>query len=205
MSAFDFVTGFMDGYDEGGVLGKGLEGITKLFQGLIGMPLDLLKSGVGYILGFFGFDNANAKLDEFSFRCNCDLVGSIFEGLKGVFGFLADLFDFSDLSIFNVFSKLIDIVFLPVNLAINFIKDLFGFSSDDQEPFSLGKFIMGVVQDLIDFFLGFFDIDVGAIIDSSLKFPVKTILKKLGILDETDAENSQVFKRRYPEFIGENS
>ena len=190
MSAFDFVTGFMDGYDEGGVLG-GLEGgITKLFQGLIGMPLDLLKSGVGYILGFFGFDNAKAKLDEFSFSDLIgDLVGSIFEGLKGVFGFLTDLFDFSDLSIFSVFSKLIDIVFLPVNLAINFIKDLFGFSSDDQEPFSLGKFIMGVVQDLIDFFLGFFNIDVGAIVDA-LPGPAKTILKKLGILDETDAEKA---------------
>jgi len=190
MSAFDFVTGFMDGYDEGGVLG-GLEGgISKLFVGLIGMPLDLLKSGVGYILGFFGFDKAKEKLDEFSFSDLIrNLVSSIFDGLTGVFGFLTDLFDFSDLSIFSIFSKLIDLVFLPVNLAVNFIKDLFGFSSDDQEPFSLGKFIMGVVSDLVDFFLGFFNIDVGAIVDA-LPGPAKTILKKLGILDETPAEKA---------------
>ena len=190
MSAFDFVTGFMDGYDEGGILG-GLEGgISKLFKGLIGMPLDLLKSGVGYILGFFGFDKAKEKLDEFSFSDLIgDLVSSIFDGLKGTFKFLTDLFDFSDLSIFSVFSKLIDLVFLPVNLAINFVKDLFGFSSDDQEPFSLGKFIMGVVNDLVDFFLGFFNIDVGAIVDA-LPGPAKTILKKLGILDETPAEKA---------------
>ena len=192
MSAFDFVTGFMDGYDEGGVLG-GLEGgISKLFKGLIGMPLDLLKSGVGYILGFFGFDKAKEKLDEFSFSDLIgDLVSSIFDGLKGVFGFLTDLFDFSDLSIFSIFSKLIDIVFLPLNLAINFVKDLFGWGSDDEnaEPFSLGKFIMGVVSDLVDWFMGFFNIDVGAIVDA-LPGPAKTILKKLGILDETPAEKA---------------
>ena len=81
MTIFDFVTGFMDGYDEGGVLG-GLEGgITKVFQGIIGMPLDLLKKGVGYILGFFGFDNAKAALDKFSFSDLIgDLIGSIFDG-----------------------------------------------------------------------------------------------------------------------------
>ena len=63
-------------------------------------------------------------------------------GLKGVFGFLTNLFDFSDLTIFNVFEKLIDIVFLPLNLAINFLKDIFGFGDPD-EPFSLGEFISG--------------------------------------------------------------
>ena len=163
MSAFDFVTGFMDGYDEGGVLG-GLEGgISKLFQGLIGMPLDLLKSGVGYILGFFGFDKAKAALDNFSFsKLIDDLVGSIFAGLKGVFGFLTNLFDFSDLTIFSVFEKLIDIVFLPLNLAINFLKDIFGFGDPDK-PFSLGEFVSQTIGDIIKFFTDIFNIDVSAI------------------------------------------
>ena len=103
------------------------------------MPLELLKSGVGYILGFFGFDKAKEALDKFSFsQLIDDLVGSIFDGLKGTFKFLTDLFDFSDLTIFSVFSKLIDIVFLPLNLAINFVKDLFGFGDPDK-PFSFAS------------------------------------------------------------------
>lgn len=187
MSVFDFVTGFMDGYDEGGVMG-GLEGgITKLFQGIIGMPLDLLKSGVGYILGFFGFDNAKAALDKFSFsQLIDDLVGAIFSGLQGTFNFLAELFDFSDLSIFSVFSKLIDIVFLPLNLAINFVKDLFLFTNPN-EPFSLGDLVMSTITSIMDFFKGLINIDIGKLVDN-LPGPAKSVLKALGIIDETSSD-----------------
>ena len=183
ISAFDFVTGFMDGYDEGGVLG-GLEGgISKLFQGLIGMPLDLLKSGVGYILGFFGFDKAKEALDKFSFsQLIDDLVGSIFDGLKGTFKFLTDLFDFSDLTIFSVFSKLIDIVFLPLNLAINFVKDLFGFGDPDK-PFSFGDFITGIIGDAIKMITDFFNIDVSAITKYIKGFIPDSLLSFFGFGD----------------------
>ena len=183
MSAFDFVIGFMDGYDEGGVLG-GLEGgISKLFQGLIGMPLDLLKSGVGYILGFFGFDKAKEALDKFSFsQLIDDLVGSIFDGLKGTFKFLTDLFDFSDLTIFSVFSKLIDIVFLPLNLAINFVKDLFGFGDPDK-PFSFGDFITGIIGDAIKMITDFFNIDVSAITKYIKGFIPDSLLSFFGFGD----------------------
>ena len=186
MSAFDFVTGFMDGYDEGGVLG-GLEGgITKLFKGLIGMPLDLLKSGVGHILGFFGFDKAKEAIDKFSFSNLIEkLIGSIFSGLKGTFKFLTDLFDFSDLSIFSVFSKLIDIVFLPLNLAINFVKDLFKFGDPD-EPFSLGGLVMQTINDIYEWFKGLLNIDIGKIVES---IPgASTVLKALGVIDETQSD-----------------
>ena len=183
ISAFDFVTGFMDGYDEGGVLG-GLEGgISKVFQGLIGMPLDLLKSGVGYILGFFGFDKAKEALDKFSFsQLIDDLVGSIFDGLKGTFKFLTDLFDFSDLTIFSVFSKLIDIVFLPLNLAINFVKDLFGFGDPDK-PFSFGDFITGIIGDAIKMITDFFNIDVSAITKYIKGFIPDSLLSFFGFGD----------------------
>ena len=183
MTIFDFVTGFMDGYDEGGVLG-GLEGgITKVFQGIIGMPLDLLKKGVGYILGFFGFDNAKAALDKFSFSDLIgDLIGSIFDGLKGVFGFLTNLFDFSDLTIFSVFEKLIDIVFLPLNLAVNFLKDIFGFGDPDK-PFSFGEFITGILGDAIKMITDFFNIDVSAITNFVKGFIPDSLLSFFGFGD----------------------
>jgi|11BtaG_2_1085332.scaffolds.fasta_scaffold05617_4 hypothetical protein len=148
MSAFDFITGFMDGYKEDGILG-GLEGgLSKLFANLIGMPLDLLKSAVSWIAGVFGFDGVSAALDSFSFKTLItDLIGGIFDGIDGVFAFLGDLFDFSDLSMFEIFGKLIDIVFLPVNLAINFVKGLFGWGTEGEDgettSFSLSSFIFG--------------------------------------------------------------
>jgi len=81
MSAFDFITGFMKGYEEGGILG-GLEmGLSKMFKGLIGMPLDLLKSAASWILGKFGFENAEKALDAFSFS---DLIGDIISGIFGM-------------------------------------------------------------------------------------------------------------------------
>ena len=201
MSAFDFVTGFMDGYDEGGVLG-GLEGgISKLFKGLIGMPLDLLKSGVGYILGFFGFDKAKEALDSFSFSELIEnLVGSIFDGLKGVFGFLTNLFDFSDLTIFSVFEKLVDIVFLPLNLAVNFLKDIFGFG-DPEKPFSLGEFISGIVGDVIKFFTDLFNIDTTAITNFVKGFIPESLLSFFGFGDgdESPQDPAKVIQQQIEE------
>ena len=79
ISAFDFITGFMVGYKEGGIIGGLKGGLTKLFQGLIGMPLDLLKSAVSWILGKFGFKNAEKTLDAFSFKkLIADIIGSMF-------------------------------------------------------------------------------------------------------------------------------
>jgi len=59
MSAFDAVTGFMDGYKTGGILGGIEGGITKMFNGLVSMPLDLLKDLLSFILEKFGFSNAS--------------------------------------------------------------------------------------------------------------------------------------------------
>jgi hypothetical protein len=163
MSAFDFITGFMDGYEEGGILG-GLEGgLTKLFGNLIGMPLDLLKNAIGWIAGVFGFDGVEKALASFSFKDLIgDMIGGIFDGVDGIFAFLGDLFDFSDLSMFGIFKKLVDIVFLPLNLAINFVKGIFGFGDPD-EPFSLGAFIGEMVTSVINWFKTLFTDPVAAL------------------------------------------
>jgi hypothetical protein len=60
-------------------------------------------------------------------------------------------------------TKFLDIILLPYNLAINFFRDIFGFGKDEQgktTPFSLGKYIMGIVNKAIDFVKGLFDFKV---------------------------------------------
>ena len=165
MSVFDLVTGFMDGYDEEGTIIGGMEGgISKMLVGLVGIPLDFLKAGIAWLGTKMGFDMK--WLSEFSFS---DMIGTVvtklFDGVKGMISFITDLFDFSDLSIFEIFGKLIDIVFAPLNLAINFVKGLFGFGDPD-EPFSLSGLIFDTVADIFDWFKGLFDIDIMGLVKS---------------------------------------
>ena len=97
-------------------------------------------------------------------------------------GFLANLFDFSDLTIFSVFEKLIDIVFLPLNLAVNFLKDIFGFGDPDK-PFSFGEFITGILGDAIKMITDFFNIDVSAITNFVKGFIPDSLLSFFGFGD----------------------
>ena len=186
MTLIDTVKGFMDGFKEGGLIGGIEGGITGLVNSIIGMPLDLLKKAVGFILGIFGFDNAKKTLDEFSFQTLIsDLIGSIFDGVKGVFGFLKNLFDFSDTSPFAIFGKLVDIVFAPLNIAINFVKGIFGFG-DPKEPFSLFDFITETITEIYEWFKGLLNIDISKIVES---IPgASTVLKALGVIDETQSD-----------------
>ena len=81
MSAFDFITGFIDGFKESegnNIVSKFIDGVggglSKMIGNLIGIPLDLLKDGVAWILGKLGFDDAKKILNDFSFT---DLIKNI--------------------------------------------------------------------------------------------------------------------------------
>ena len=73
MGVFDAVSGAIRGFneDEGGYVSKffaGFEGALEgVLNGLVGIPLDLLKSGVAWIAGKLGFDNAVETLESFNF------------------------------------------------------------------------------------------------------------------------------------------
>lgn len=105
MGVVDAVTGAFSGFtNEDGTIGDkllaGLKGgIAGLFKGLIGAPLDLIKSAVSWIIGKFGFKDAEKTLDSFSFTDLIhNLVMSPIEILKrainsiidGIAGFLDD-------------------------------------------------------------------------------------------------------------------
>ena len=72
IGVFDSITGFIDGFKESegnNILSKFIDGIGgglgKLTGNLLGIPLDLLKSGVSWIVGAMGFDKAEEFLDSF--------------------------------------------------------------------------------------------------------------------------------------------
>lgn len=68
ITLWDTVKGMFEGFEKEGIVG-GIKGaITGLFNSLIFGPLDLIKSAVSWVLGFFGFEKAEAILDSFSFE-----------------------------------------------------------------------------------------------------------------------------------------
>lgn len=81
------ITGFIEGFKEEGILG-GIKGaITGLVNTLVAAPLDLLKDGVAWILGKFGFENAAEILESFSFS---DIFSNMFGALFNIIGQAVD-------------------------------------------------------------------------------------------------------------------
>lgn len=95
MAIFDTVSGALDGWNktEGTVMDKLVGaikgGLSGLINSLIGGLLDLLKDAVSWVLNFFGFQDAAAWLDSFSFS---DILTKAIGGIvDGVVGFFKDI------------------------------------------------------------------------------------------------------------------
>tara|TARA_B100000424_G_scaffold6352_1_gene4752 strand:- start:837 stop:2507 length:1671 start_codon:yes stop_codon:yes gene_type:complete len=82
----------------------------------------------------------------------------------------------------------LDIVYAPVNLAVNFIKDIFKFG-DPKKPFKFSDFLFGpegVFTKVVDFFKGLLDIDINKVVRG---IPgAEKVLKALGIIEKSDEE-----------------
>ena len=169
MSAFDFITGFLDGFKEDGIMG-GLEGgLSKLLKGLIGMPLDLLKDGVSWILGKFGFEQASETLDAFSFSTLIDkMVKGFFDAVDGIVGWLGDKFSFSTIG--EALTSMLNLIWMPAVLfkewlitpLVNWIGGFLEVPPEKLKAitdFDILGTIGNALDNIIDFFKGIFDID----------------------------------------------
>lgn len=159
MTAFDTIQGIINGYIEGGFIGALEGGITGFFNSLIFGPIDLLKNVVSWIAGKLGFENFSAILDSFSFsELFTSMVSSIFNGVSGAFEIITDLFTFTDedKTALGLLGKLTDLVYAPVNAAINFVAGIFGFEVGEN-PFKLQDLIGSTIDSVIAFFTELFD------------------------------------------------
>lgn len=82
MTAYDTIKGALAGYEDEGIIGAIQGAITGLLNSVIGMPLDLLKSVVAWLLDKFGFDEAADALAGFSFS---DIISKIVDTIFDVF------------------------------------------------------------------------------------------------------------------------
>ena len=123
---------------------------TEIYTGIVSFFTDAYNNIIQFI--------TNLNL----FKYVKEVVTDLFEGIKGIFAG-----DFSSENFLKIFGSLFDIAFTSINLAINAIKDIFGFGKDDSdfgmnEPFRLSEFIGGVITDAIQVIKDWF---------SSLKIP----------------------------------
>ena len=140
MTLFDTVKGGMKGYEDDGWIGAIEGGITGLINSIIGMPLDLLKSAVAWMLGVFGFDNAAGALKSFSFQTLIsDAIGAVFDFGKKTFAWFGQLFTDPVAALQSLWSGLVgeggflDLITKPFNLAVNWLLGLFGWSDPETE------------------------------------------------------------------------
>jgi hypothetical protein len=144
-TAWETITGIIDGWKEDGFLGALKGGIEGFATSLLTVPLDLITNLVGWLVGLFGFDETAQVLKDFSFT---DLFTNMLDGL----------FDFVDKAIAWVKTLFTDpvaalkelykgiygeeglintLVWKPISKAIDWVMKKFGFSDEDAPPFDL--------------------------------------------------------------------
>jgi len=119
MGIIDAISGFNSEYERtgGNLLAGLLGGLGGVLSGIVGMPLDLLKSAVSWIAGKLGFEQLEGFLDSFSFA----------EGIKAVFRNLFDGINawWENFSIDNMITSLKERFFSLISLPFKSIMSVF--------------------------------------------------------------------------------
>ena len=162
MTLFDTVSGAVKGYEDDGWLGAIEGGLTGLINSIIGMPLDLLKSGVAFMLDLFGFDKAAGALKSFSFQTLIsEGIGAVFDFGKKTFEWFGKLFTDTVGALKSLWEGLtggggfIDLITKPFNMAVNWLLGLFGWS-DPETEFNLLSFVKGMFDTAVNWVKGLF-------------------------------------------------
>jgi len=147
LGIFDGYAGFMKEYEKEKSFIDGIRGaITGIVDGFIGSFVRLATGAIGKGLEYLGLENVGQFISDFgeditkSFK---DTVGGLVDIVTGIFTLdINRILTGIGATLSGLGNFLFDIVSLPINAAVNFVKDLFNFGNPD-EPFSLKKFLFG--------------------------------------------------------------
>ena len=157
-TAWDTITGAINGWKEDGILGA-LEGaITGFFTSLVTIPLDLVKSAVAWVVGKLGFDEEAEALQSFSFTTLfTNMVGGIFDFIKKGVDWVKTLFTdpaaaltqlaagiFGEEGVYNT------LLWKPISAGINWIMEKFGWKEEGAPDFDLFTYVTGVWDTVVD-------------------------------------------------------
>ena len=161
---FDFWGGFVE--TEGNLVAKIAGGLGAAIKGFFGGFLDIgimIEDGIKWIItkiaGFLGFDESAVEGAIGGFT----IFGTIKDVLFGAIDYLTGLFKFEDTSFAGIAKSLFDIIFAPLNLAIDFLLDLFGWKSDPEKDFKLSTFVVESFDKAVAWVTEFLSFSVDAI------------------------------------------
>ena len=174
LGVFDGYKGFEEEYkDEKSIL-DGLRGAIKgIIDGFVGSFVSIIGSAFNLVLGFFGLDKTGELIggeegiaNDIRTALN-DTVGGLVDLITGIFSFDPERVKEGLGSLLKGSVEWASLLFTPIDLAVNFIKDLFGLGDDDNdEPFRFKDFLFGedgIIQKAIDFIKDIFTIDFSAL------------------------------------------
>lgn len=108
---------------------------------------DVWGKAVKWVTGAFDFASENITNAGFTLFSFADgVIGDAVAAIKGIFAG-----DFSLENFTNLFGSIFDIIYAPINLAVNAIGSMFGFT-DPENPFRLSTFISDVFDDVVGWF-----------------------------------------------------
>ena len=166
LGAYDLVTGFIE--TEGNIFDKTEGGLKKMIKNMLGIPLDLIKKGIVWVMkkifpgqvdeetGEFkdtGLGRYLSMFEDFSIAEKIDnLIGFIFDVPRNAIEWIGTLFSDPKEALTQLWTSLLptlgagigglmDIIFLPVRLAIDWVSRKFGFRDEDAPVFSFKTFI----------------------------------------------------------------
>lgn len=180
MSLLDGIEAYKN--TEGSAWEKFSAGISAFIGDFLGAPLDLLKNGLAWVLGKFGFNEESEEIKKFN------IEEKITNLIQGVLDFPAKAFEwiktlFTDpttalkelwTGLVGTASTLLDILWFPVNTFIGWVGDTLGWSDEDAPKFNLRESITGWVTDFWNWFTGWLP-DINKIANSMVE-KVRSIL-----------------------------
>ena len=181
MGIFDGVEGFLKEYRETGSIVDGIRGaVVGIVDGFIGTFVRLLTDLVAMALEFLGLEN----LGQFVRNFGEDVTKFFNKAVGGIVDFVMGIFTFDGERILGGLSGMFSgvagffgtVLTAPINMAVNFIKDLFGFG-DPGVPFDLMAEVTSAATAAFEWFKGLFSIDFGAI--KSKIFDIGLMLKAM--------------------------
>jgi len=163
LGVIDGITGFMEEYGESGSIVDGIRGAVEgIVDGFIGTFVRLITDLLDMALSFLGLEQLGSFIGEFGEKITADFkaaVGGIVDIVTGIFtldwerikGGFGTLFS-------STGSFFLSVLTAPIDMAVNFIRDIFGFGGADAN-FSLIEFVVGMAKKAWSFITGIFTFD----------------------------------------------
>jgi hypothetical protein len=159
-TAWETITGIIEGWKEEGFLGGLKGGIEGFATSLITIPLDLVKDLVAWVLEKFGFDKEAELLKDFSFTTLfTNMLDGLFQFISSAVDWVKTLFTDPVTAIKTLWQGLYGeegiintIVWKPISKAVNWIMEKFSWKDDDPNApdFDLYTYVGEVWNDVVD-------------------------------------------------------